>query len=117
MLKLCFQGFAGQLDTLRACLSPAALRRALKSLPETLDKTYDRILTSIPKDYHRQAHTVLQWLVFSARPLQLIEVAEAVAVNPGSISLGEEDRLFDHMIFCQSVLVWLHYQPKETRYD
>jgi ankyrin repeat protein len=53
----------------------------LKSLPRTLDGTYERILLNINEEYHNDAIKVLQWLAFSARPVTLAEVAEALAVD------------------------------------
>jgi ankyrin repeat protein len=70
-----------QLDALRKCLSLNALRKALKSLPETLDDTYSRILCSIDEEYSQDAFKILQWLAYSARPLRIREVAEVVAIN------------------------------------
>ena len=57
------------------------LRKALDTLPSTLDQTYDRILCAISDEDSEYALRILQWLTFSARPLSLEEVAEAVAVD------------------------------------
>ncbi|KAI9878518.1 MAG: hypothetical protein M1830_000699 [Pleopsidium flavum] len=106
-----------QLDSLGGCLSPAALRRALKTLPKTLDDTYDRILTSIEEGHRENAHAVLQWLTFSARPLRLEEVAEAVAVKPGCGLDFVENRLFDPyeiLTICSS-LVTISDESSEIR--
>ncbi|KAL9122142.1 MAG: hypothetical protein Q9187_001305 [Circinaria calcarea] len=70
-----------QLDELRKCVKIPQLRRTLNSLPKTLDATYDRILCSIEEVHSEDAHLVLQWLAFSARPLTLREIAEVIAVN------------------------------------
>ncbi|KAI9838432.1 MAG: hypothetical protein M1837_002487 [Sclerophora amabilis] len=106
-----FRWVVCQLDILRSCLSSSALKKALKSLPKTLDETYDRILISIDEDYQRQAHIALQWLAFSGRPLSLDEVAEAVAVNPEQTSFADEDRLYDPhdiLTFCSSLVTLSH---------
>jgi hypothetical protein len=66
------------------------LRRSLSTLPPTLDQTYDRILSSISEEDTEYAIRILQWLTFSARPLSVKEVAEAVAINV------ERDPAFDH---------------------
>ncbi|KAK3174034.1 hypothetical protein OEA41_001278 [Lepraria neglecta] len=102
----------------------AGLRKALRSLPKTLDDTYSRILINIDEEYRREAYTVLQWLTFSVRPLHLVEVAEAVAVRPGSDFLDDEEKLRDpHVILsiCSSLVVLsefgelrlAHYSVKE----
>ena len=57
------------------------LRKSLASLPQTLDQTYDRILTTISEEYAEYAMRILQWLTFSARPLSVEEVAEVVAID------------------------------------
>lgn len=60
-----------QLDMLGECRSKASLRRSLATLPPTLDKTYDRILSSISEVDSQYAIPILQWLAFSARPLSI----------------------------------------------
>src|SRR5277367_6731115 len=70
-----------QLESLRKCLTPTAIRKTLSQLPETLDETYNRILKSIPGEYQREALCVLHLLFISRRPLTLDHVAEAVAVD------------------------------------
>ncbi|RYO53180.1 hypothetical protein AA0113_g9296, partial [Alternaria arborescens] len=57
------------------------LRNSLATLPQTLDQTYDRILTAISKEDCVYAMRILQWLTFSARPLSVTEVAEVVAID------------------------------------
>ena len=59
----------------------ATLRRSLASLPQTLDQTYDRILTAIREEDRVYAIRILQWLTFSERPLTIEEVAEVAAID------------------------------------
>jgi ankyrin repeat protein len=70
-----------QLDTLGECRTRATLRKSLATLPPTLDKTYDRILSAISEADSQYAVTILQWLTFSIRPLSIYEVAEIVAID------------------------------------
>ncbi|KAF1954428.1 hypothetical protein CC80DRAFT_567678 [Byssothecium circinans] len=70
-----------QLDTLGECRTRASLRKSLATLPPTLDKTYDRILSAISKADLQYAVPILRWLTFSARPLSADEVAEIVAID------------------------------------
>ena len=65
------------------------LRKALKSLPKTLDDTYVRILCTIKAEYCSYAFKILQWLVFSVRPLSIQEAAEILAIDE------EAERGFD----------------------
>ncbi len=57
------------------------LREALKTLPETLDETYVRILYSIDDMYRAGALRILQVLSHSVRPLTIEEVAETLAID------------------------------------
>ena len=97
-----------QLDTLRKCIKPSALRKALASLPKTLDDTYERILCNIDQDHAEDALKVLQWLAFSARPLGAQEVAEATAITlDDSPTFDPRDRLrhpTDILGICSSLI-------------
>jgi ankyrin repeat protein len=57
------------------------LRKALATLPPTLDKTYDRILAAIDESDTDYAIRILLWLAFSKRPLSIGEIAEVVAID------------------------------------
>ena len=70
-----------QLDSLRKCLTLDALRKALRALPKTLDKTYERILSEIDDTYADDALKVLQWLCYSERPMTLIEMVDVLATD------------------------------------
>ena len=70
-----------QLDVIRECKSIKLLRRALKTLPKTLDETYERVLSNIPDDYVEDARRVLQCLICAFEPLDIREVAEIVAID------------------------------------
>ncbi|SLM38552.1 P-loop containing nucleoside triphosphate hydrolase, partial [Lasallia pustulata] len=70
-----------QLDALQNCHRLPILRKALESLPETLDETYARILRNISEEDSHDAIKILQWLTYSSRPLRIEELAEIVAVN------------------------------------
>ncbi|KAF8274642.1 hypothetical protein EI94DRAFT_1712774 [Lactarius quietus] len=69
-----------QLDTLQHCFPPN-LRQFLDELPETLDETYERMLTSINKAQWGDAHRLLQCLVVAVRPLRVEELAELLAFD------------------------------------
>ncbi|KAI9703722.1 MAG: hypothetical protein M1836_007492 [Candelina mexicana] len=89
-----FRWAACQLDSLKNCLNLKALRKALKTLPATLDETYARILKNICSEYEGNAFTILQWLVYSARPLRLEEVVDVIAVDvKGDPRFDLENRL------------------------
>jgi hypothetical protein len=53
----------------------------MEELPESLDKTYERILREIRRSNQGHAHRLLQCLVAAVRPLQVEELAEVVAID------------------------------------
>lgn len=84
-----FRWAACQLDGLSKCLNRKTLRTALATLPPTLDQTYERILSTLSEAHSEYALRILRWLTFSARPLSVNEIAEAVAIDT------ERDPAFD----------------------
>lgn len=96
-MKLCrFRWVVCQIDVLRQCRRVSMLRDALKDLPEDLDATYNRILSSIPKRDHKDAVAALQLLAVSNCAISVADVAEAVVVDPDSCFFDPNDRLPDH---------------------
>lgn len=97
-----------QLDVLSRLRTPGAVRKALGSLPPTLDKTYEDMLLRIDgeedMDLTRQ---ILQILAFSLRPLRLHEVCTALQITPGMPALDESKCLNnpkDLLSICGSLL-------------
>jgi hypothetical protein len=84
------------------------LRKALASLPKTLDDTYARILCNIDDENSENALKILQWLAYSARPLQIKEVAEVITVNIGHSPRFDSERRFpeprDILTICSSLV-------------
>ena len=72
-----------QLQTLRGCPSRAKVRKALKDLPETLDKTYERVLHNIRPSLRDDAVRLLQWLCIADGPVYLNHIMDAFATNIG----------------------------------
>ena len=81
-----------QIDVIRECKKPNQVRRALKTLPKTLDETYERILTNIPDHHVEDVRRVLQCLICSFYPLDLKEVAEIVAIDTAEPYYDPENR-------------------------
>ena len=75
------------------------MRRVLGELPESLDETYERILSEIPKANRVHAHRLLQCLTVAIRPLLVEELAEILAVEfdpaEGTARLNEDLRWED----------------------
>ena len=85
-----------QLDAIQACMKLGLLRKALRTLPKTLDETYARILAKIPQEYVEDARRILFCLVFAFCPLAIEEIAETLAVViEGEIYYDIESRLQD----------------------
>jgi hypothetical protein len=84
-----------QLDALAWCCNRAMLRKLLATLPQTLDQTYDRILTAISKEDCEYVMRILQWLTFFARPLSVKEVAEVVAIDVARDPAFDRDKVLE----------------------
>ncbi|KAH7187043.1 ankyrin repeat-containing domain protein [Fusarium oxysporum] len=85
-----FRWAACQLENLARCLSPKAIKIALRSLPRDLNETYYRMLQNIPSEYKSSAIRLLQFLVHTKRPLTLQEAIEVIATE-----IDQEPRGFD----------------------
>jgi ankyrin repeat protein len=70
------------------------LRRALKTLPPTLDATYDRILNAISDEDYTYAIRILRWLTYSRRPLTVKELATLIAIDVDSTPAFDPDQVF-----------------------
>ncbi|KAI0453832.1 hypothetical protein F5B21DRAFT_525469 [Xylaria acuta] len=103
-----FRWAACQLDALKKCLSRRELRNALASLPKMLDEIYDHILCSIDEERCEIVLKILQWLAQSARPLQIEEVADVIAVNTKSKPRFDPESRFpeprDILTICSSLV-------------
>lgn len=109
-----FRWVACQLDALVNCLDYPGLHHALATLPEGLDQTYTRILENIPSGYKNHTERILQLLLYSARPLRIEEVVDALAVGPeDEPRFDPENRLPDptEVTRCCSSLVTLVKEP------
>ena len=85
------------------------LRKSLASLPQTLDQTYDRILTAIVEEDSTYAMRMLQWLTFSERPLTVEEIAEVVAIDVKRNPAFDSDEILEDPLealnICSSLVV------------
>ncbi|EJP61140.1 Ankyrin repeat protein [Beauveria bassiana ARSEF 2860] len=96
-----------QLDRLRECLDREAVDDTLQSLPSDLDTTYARILANIPPERKKKAIRLLQFLVYSERPLILAEAVDVIAVRIDAGYFNKNDRLQwpeDITAFCSSLV-------------
>ncbi|CAG8263195.1 unnamed protein product [Penicillium salamii] len=107
-----------QLDSLARCRHEAAMEEALASLPLNLYETYRRMIESIPTELKNDAIRLLQFLVYSKRPLKLAEAKEVIAtrVEDGVGGFNVKRRLFyenDVLVFCSGLATVVHATDKE----
>jgi ankyrin repeat domain-containing protein 50 len=84
-----------QLISLVNCRKPQELRQALTTMPKGLNDTYAQILTRISDDDYEVAMRILHWLLFSARPLYIEELAELAAMDMSAEPFEDIERLWD----------------------
>jgi hypothetical protein len=112
-----------QLDTLGECRNRATLRKALATLPPTLDATYDRILCAIAEKDADYAIRILLWLAFSDRPLSVDEVAEVIAIDVARDPAFDREEVLEDPLealdICSSLVTIATYDndgsPESTR--
>ena len=97
------------------CRNLAMLRKSLATLPQTLDQTYDRILTAISEKDRMYTIRILQWLTFSARPLSLEEVAEVIAIDVARDLAFDRDEVLveplEALEICSSLVTIVKEEP------
>jgi hypothetical protein len=89
-----------QLDYICGLKSDRAIKQALAELPSGVYETYDEILYELCSKGPGEAEEIkkiLQWLVYSIVPLTLRELAEAVSIQPGDITLDKSGIATDVM--------------------
>jgi hypothetical protein len=69
------------------------IRNALKSMPMTLNESYARLLKKIPHSDKEIVRNVLMWLSYSARPLSISELSEAVVLQETDRDLDSDCRI------------------------
>ena len=71
-----------------------AILKALETLPEGFEGTYDDALERINQQHPKRkdlAYRVLSWLFYAFRPLSLVELQYAVAVKEDMSEMDEDD--------------------------
>ena len=82
------------LDSLATKTKRKDVHKAFVNLPSRLDESYDETIGRIesqPKEYGALAKRVLLWVCNSFRPLSLLEIQHALAVEPGIIQVDDDD--------------------------
>jgi hypothetical protein len=82
-----------QIDQISPLRTIRAIRKSLSDLPDGLDDTYERILMGVPRHHIDVVRKILQWLSFATFPLELLELHDAIAIDPELDFLDEESQL------------------------
>ncbi|CAG8412797.1 unnamed protein product [Penicillium salamii] len=70
-----------QIQRLKQCRTDEAIRQALRTIPQTLEQTYQRILENAQESDKALARGILMLLCFSPAPLDLNTIADAFDLN------------------------------------
>ncbi|ETW75133.1 hypothetical protein HETIRDRAFT_455819 [Heterobasidion irregulare TC 32-1] len=70
-----------QLRELQTCRTQQQMKRQLDTLPKDLFGIYERVLSRLGDRDRQDALKILQWLAYSARPLQLDELSEVFSID------------------------------------
>ena len=100
------------LDLTDHCYSKADITALETDFPKDLNETYERLLKNIElKEQGRRhkgmAQRVLMWLVGATQPLHILELYEAVMIEPGCHELNEDFRMMDPadlLVTCGSLI-------------
>ncbi len=109
-----------QLDQLSRLHSDRAIKNALGNLPRGLDETYIQILHKIQEenpDSIESVKAMLRWLVGSANPLTLDQLAEAISIEPNdtyrdSDAIATDPR--DVLTLCRSLVRVDHHERSRS---
>lgn len=101
-----FRWVACQLDHLEQCDSDQQCRDALKSLPPTLDETYERILDRVPKSKQRLTDLALNCIAYASPKLNLHQLREILSVPAPSILMSAGAIIREESItrYCSSMI-------------
>lgn len=88
------------IDLVDNCYSKNAMAALESGLPKSLNRIYERLLENIDEKERTRiptgiAQRVLRWLVGARRPLHILELYEAIMIEPGSNQLNEDFRMMD----------------------
>ena len=82
-----------QIEDICAQDSDEAIRRIIRSLPRDLPATYQRALERVVRNRKADvARKMFRWVVAAKRPLSLMEIREAIAVEPCQ-PFSQQDKL------------------------
>ena len=117
MYVIRFRWVACQFDILKHCHNRSAIRRELINLPRTLQATYARIISRVQPEHMPYMTRLLQFLVYSQRPLRLDEAVDAVAVDTNSrprFDAANRTEIPEEVsAYCAGLIILVKKQAKE----
>ncbi|KAJ7689306.1 hypothetical protein B0H17DRAFT_640612 [Mycena rosella] len=97
-----FRLVALQLDELRTCDGrESQVTKVLSELPTSLDASYDRILENIKdEDMLSNVYRMMNWMLFSKRPLKLKQIIDSLAFDFGKqpLRFSSAERMRPHAL-------------------
>ncbi|KAH7304497.1 ankyrin repeat protein, partial [Rhexocercosporidium sp. MPI-PUGE-AT-0058] len=81
------------MDSLGRQHTRKGVKRALQSLPEEFDETYEEAMKRIESQDSQKtslAKQILSWICYSIRPMTVMELRHALAVELGDTDMDEE---------------------------
>ena len=98
-----------QIEDICAQHSDEAIQRVIGSLPRDLPATYQRALERVVRNHKAEvARKMFRWVAAAKRPLSLMEIREAIAVEPCQPS-SQQDKLVNDVYqlvpWCGNLLV------------
>ncbi|KAF5336208.1 hypothetical protein D9758_017771 [Tetrapyrgos nigripes] len=97
--------------------SGRAIRKALKSLPKTLEETYEQALSAIKREHKDDAQAILKWLLFGYDELTMKMLPEIFRIDFEQQSLDDPEPIQGHelcniisstLVVVQQVTRWNH---------
>ncbi len=82
------------MDSLSQTTTPKILRVALEKLPDNVASAYDKTLERVNsqgKHDKELAYRIFGWIAFTRRPLSMLELQHALAVEPGTTALDPDN--------------------------
>jgi hypothetical protein len=87
-----FRWVSCQVDHLCELHTDAQRRKALEELPETLAKTYERILIRMKRPTVAFVQRALHWIIYADPPLDVDQLLEAMSIDDDNDILDIESR-------------------------
>ena len=89
--------------------------KTLKMLPKDLNETYEQCLAKVNRNSKRRplADRILKWICVSLEPFKVIQLQEALAVNPDTGELGQDLIHKEEIMTCCASLAFLEKDGTE----